>query len=115
LLHKKDEEAAMQIRLTVRDIRRVNNEDGTQYGELVRFQALEGPDNTSWAKGIPSSALELYITNPGAFGAFTAQGEYVFDVEAAPAAAPAQTLADVPPIPAQAPAEAPLEAPAQGS
>ena len=109
----------MQIRLSVRDIRRVNNDDGSQYGELVRFQAPEAPENAGWAQGVPSASLDLYITNPAAFGSFVARGDVVFDITPVAATEAPAPQAEQAPAPEPAPSPEPVQteqaAPAEGA
>lgn len=84
---------SLRITLNVRDVRRVNNDDGSQYGELVRLAATESADNAAWASGQPSASLDVYVTNPAAFGSFTAGSEYTAEltpVQAAPVETPAE-------------------------
>lgn len=52
--------------------------------ERVKFHPVYGspekPANAEWSKATPSGSLELYITNPGAHGAFVPGKEYFLDI-----------------------------------
>lgn len=40
----------------------------TSEAQIIKLSAITGPGSESWAKYTPSGGLNMYITNPDAFG-----------------------------------------------
>ena len=65
------------------------SEQDAEGPRVVRFTPVWDPDpsspNHEWSQATPSGYMELYITNPGAYGTFTVGAEYMISFEEVPA------------------------------
>lgn len=61
----------------------VSADGNTKHGESIQLNAVYSDDpesdNKKWSEATPSGQLSMYISNPGAFGAFEQGKEYFLD------------------------------------
>lgn len=56
--------------------------EGNQIAEVVKLSAVYGPDgsdNAGWSKATPSASLDMWISNPAAFGVLAPGQEFYVD------------------------------------
>lgn len=63
--------ATLRLKMTIGSVKSVCDQNGEKAAEEIVLSAVYGPDgspNGQWSKWTPNAGLNMYVSNPAAFG-----------------------------------------------